>query len=159
MNPDLTVHPLYTSTSSDSVIEDNLRMNFTRVRLCSHRLRSETGRWNRVPADQRFCPHCNGTSIQNEERLFQCPATLPIRERFGVNTDLPSLMNNPSKTDLICPKQCRKLLESINGPESDEWMNFQESKTVLGPFTLYLTPVYLVLLHPVNLWKVNNNNN
>ena len=94
-------------------------MTFTRVRLCSHRLRSETGRWNRVPADQRFCPHCNSASIQNEEHLFQCPATLPIREKYGVNSDLQSMMTEPSKTDLVCLKQCLKLLESTNEPESD----------------------------------------
>ena len=120
MNPDLNVHPLYETTDSNSIIEDNLRMTFTRVRLCSHRLRSETGRWNRVPADQRFCPHCDSNSIQNEEHLFQCPATLPIREMYGVDSDLLSMMTDPSKADLICLKQCLKLLESINEPESDE---------------------------------------
>ena len=121
MNPELDVHPLYKTTNdTDSIVEDNLRMAFTRVRLCSHRLRSETGRWNRVPSDQRFCPHCDGTSIQNEEHLFQCPATLSIREKYGVQSDLLSAMTDPSKTDLICLKQCLKLLESIHEPESDQ---------------------------------------
>ena len=120
MNPDLSVHPLYKSTYNDPIIEDNLRMAFTRVRLCSHRLRSETGRWNRVPAALRFCPHCNDATIQNEEHLFQCPATLPIRVKYGVHSDLLSTMTDPSKTELICLKQCLKLLESINEPESDQ---------------------------------------
>ena len=120
MNPDLSVHPLYKATNPDRVIEDNLRMAFTRVRLCSHRLRSETGRWARVPADQRFCPHCDGTTIQNEKHLFQCPATLHIREMYGVQSDLQSVMADPSKTDLICLKQTLKLLESVNEPESNE---------------------------------------
>ena len=120
MNSDLSVHPLYMVTESESVVEDNLRMAFTRTRLCSHRLRSETGRWNRVPKDQRFCPHCDGETIQNEEHLLQCPATLPIREKYGVETDLLSILTDPSKTDLICLKQCLKLLESINDPDSDE---------------------------------------
>ena len=84
MNPDLTVHPLYKVTNSNQIIEDNLRMAFTRVRLCSHRLRSETGRWNRVPSDQRFCPHCNKQAIQNEEHLLQCPATLAIRTSMSL---------------------------------------------------------------------------
>ena len=120
MNPDLTVHPLYKVTNSNQIIEDNLRMAFTRVRLCSHRLRSETGRWNRVPSDQRFCPHCDGATIQSEEHLFQCPATLHIRETYGVQSDLQSVMTDPSKTDLICLKQSLKLLESVNEPESNE---------------------------------------
>ena len=120
MNSDLSVHPLYKVTESESVVDDNLRMAFTRIRLCSHRLRSETGRWNRVPKEQRFCPHCNNETIQNEEHLLQCPATLPIRESYGVETDLLSILTDPSKTDLICLKQCLKLLESSNDPDSDE---------------------------------------
>ena len=118
MNSDLLVHPLYKVT--ESIMEDNLRIAFTRLRLCSHRLRSETGRWNRVPADQRFCSHCDNAAIQNEEHLLQCPATLPIREKYGVERDLSSLLTDPSKADLICLKQCLKLLESSNDPDSDE---------------------------------------
>ena len=115
-NPDLEVHPLYKGTDSKSCVEDNLRITFTRIRLCSHSLRSETGRWNRVPADQRFCPHCHDQSIQNEEHLLECPATLPIRTMYNVGSDIQSTLTEPSKTDLICMKQCLKLLESINEP-------------------------------------------
>ena len=162
MNPELDVHPLYKTTSdNDSIIEDNLRMAFTRVRLCSHRLRSETGRWNRVPSDQRFCPHCGGTSIQNEEHLFQCPATLSIHEKYGVQSDLLSAMTDPSKTDLICLKQCLKLLESINEPESDQWTFFFKKKRnlelCLDP-SRYILPLYLLDYSIyVQLWIVNNN--
>ena len=120
MNPDLSVHPLYKVTESKAIVEDNLRMAFTRVRLCSHRLRSETGRWSRVPSDQRYCPHCDNAMIQDEEHLLQCPATQPIREKYGVDSSLHVMMTNPSKTDLICLKQCLKLLESINDPNSDD---------------------------------------
>ena len=112
LNPDLSVHPLYQVTDSQSCVEDNLRITFTRIRLCSHSLRSETGRWNRVPPDQRFCPHCNEQSIQDEEHLLQGPATLPLRTKYAVETDIQSLLAEPSKTDLICMKQCLKLLES-----------------------------------------------
>ena len=117
MNPDLSVHPLYTVTSTNSIVEDNLRMAFSRVCLCSHRLRSETGRWYHVPSDQRFCPHCDGATIQNEEHIFQCPATLPIREEYGVHSDLQSILHEPSKAELVCLKRCLKLLESINKPD------------------------------------------
>ena len=115
-NPDFEVHPLYKVTDSKSCVKDNLRITFTRIRLCSHSLRSETGRWNRVPADQRFCPHCHDQSIQNEEHLLQCRATLPIRSMYDVGTDIQSVLTEPSKTDLICMKQCLKLLETINEP-------------------------------------------
>ena len=116
LNPDLSVHPLYQVTDSQSCVEDNLRITFSRIRLCSHRLRSETGRWNRVPSGQRFCPHCEDQSIQDEEHLLQCPATLPLRTEYTVGTDLQSLLAEPSKTDLICLKKCLKLLESTYEP-------------------------------------------
>ena len=117
MNPDLSVHDLYQKKDH---IEDNLRMAFTRVRLSSHRLRCETGRWSRVPSDQRVCPHCDGEAVQDEEHLFLCPATLPIREKYDVTLDLQSFMLEPSKNDLICLKQCLKLLESVKESQPDE---------------------------------------
>ena len=114
MNPELSVHALYKVTDSEHALEDNLRITFTRIRLCSHKLRSETGRWNNTPSDQRFCPHCTDT-IQNEEHILQCPATLDIRNSFNVTTtDIHAILENPSKTDLMCMKQCLKLLQSNN---------------------------------------------
>ena len=118
MNPELSVHPLY-SFNDSNVIEDNLRIAFTRVRLCSHRLRSETGRWSRIPSDQRFCPHCEGPHIQNEDHIFKCAATSATCAKYGVTAQDFSLLRDPSKTDLTCLKQCLKILESINEPNPD----------------------------------------
>ena len=112
MNPELSVHPLYQVNDSEHALEDNLRITFTKIRLCSHKLRSETGRWNGTPSDQRFCPHCSD-AIQNEEHILQCPSTLNIRNSFNVSTtDIHAILQNPSKTDLICIKQCLKLPQS-----------------------------------------------
>ena len=119
LNPDLSVHPIYKFADNKPLIEDNLRIVFTRIRLCSHRLRSETGRWNRVPQDQRFCPHCDGSVIQNEEHILQCPAIQHIREKYGVTSDDLSILTDPSKTELLCLKQCLKTLESINDPNPE----------------------------------------
>ena len=119
MNPEISVHPLYKFTAGKPVIEDNLRITFTRIRLCSHRLRSETGRWNRVPSDQRFCPHCDGSVIQNEEHILLCPATQHTRTKYGVVSEDLSVLTDPSKTELICLKQCLKILESINDQNSE----------------------------------------
>ena len=110
MNPDLSVHPLYKGVDSEHTIEDNLRISFTRVRICSHKLRSETGRW-------RLCPHCTD-SVQDEEHILKCPATVVIRNNFDISTtNIHELLENPSKTDLICLKQCLKLLQSNNRNE------------------------------------------
>ena len=117
MNPQLVVHPLYQTKDSNDVIEDNLRITFTRVRLCSHRLRSETGRWFGTPAEQRLCHHCT-TTVQDEKHILQCPSTQNILTKYGVSTtDLDVLLTNPSKTDLICLKQCLKLLQSSNNSD------------------------------------------
>ena len=117
MNPQLVVHPLYQTKKSDDIIEDNLRITFTRVRLCSHRLRSETGRWFGTPADQRLCHHCTNT-IQDEQHILQCPSTQNIRTDYNVSTnDLNVLLTDPSRTDLICLKQCVKFLESKNNSD------------------------------------------
>ena len=117
MNPELSVHSLYQKSDH---IEDNLRMAFTRVRLSSHRLRCETGRWSRVPSNQRVCPHCDGEAVQDEEHLFLCPATLTIREKYNVTLDLQAIILEPSKNDLISLKQCLKLLESVKESQPDE---------------------------------------
>ena len=112
MNPQLVVHPLYHRKESNGVIEDNLRISFTRVRLCSHRLRSETGRWFGVPADQRLCQHCHD-AVQDEHHILQCPSTQSICAKYGVSTtDLIDLLTDPSKSDLICLKECVKHLQS-----------------------------------------------
>ena len=117
MNPQLTVHPIYQTKNTNDIIDDNLRITFTRVRLCSHRLRSETGRWFRIPADQRLCHHCT-TGVQDENHILQCPSTQNILVEYGVSTnDLDALLMNPSKTDLICLKQCLKLLQSNNNSD------------------------------------------
>ena len=113
MNPELSVHPLYKVTDSKSSIDDNLRITFSRIRLCSHRLRSETGRWSRVPPEQRFCPHCDNQAVQDEWHILRCPSTHATRTEYGVDTtDLVSLFVNPSKTELLCLKYVMKTLES-----------------------------------------------
>ena len=117
MNPELTVHPLYETKTSNDAIDDNLRVTFTRVRVCSHRLRSETGRWFGVPPDRRFCHHCIDT-VQDEKHILQCPSTQNIRFNYGVTTtDISVLLTDPSRTDLICLKECLKLLQSNNNSE------------------------------------------
>lgn len=45
---------------------------FTRLRLMSHSLRIEVGRWSRTQCDQRVCP-CDGIHMQTEEHaLLHC---------------------------------------------------------------------------------------
>ena len=96
MNPDLSINPLYQIKTNQPYIEDSLRISFTRLRLSSHNLRSEIGRWNRVFPNQCLCPHCNGRFIQNEEHLLNCCSTLTIRRKYNVGNDILELFKNPN---------------------------------------------------------------
>ena len=108
LNPELSVHPLY--LNSRFIVEDSLRITFTRFRLSSHRLRVELGRWSRTPRDQRLC-RC-GTGIQDEQHLLLCPQTQEIRESFNYHsTDLYDLFQNMDKKKLCILSKCLAILE------------------------------------------------
>ena len=59
LNPNLTVHPLYNANN----IPEHCRISFTRIRLSSHYLKIETGRWSRIPREERLCSCCE---VQSE---------------------------------------------------------------------------------------------
>ena len=52
LNPTLSVHPAY----SDPHIPEHERIAFTRIRLSSHDLCFEKGRWSRIAPNDRMCP-------------------------------------------------------------------------------------------------------
>ena len=79
MNVDLSVHPVYRKGCS---VPDYQRVAFSRLRLTSHSLISEKGRWSRTRSDKRACP-CDGRSVQDEHHaLLACPRTSDIRRRY-----------------------------------------------------------------------------
>lgn len=78
LNPTLQYCDLYTSM----IIPEYKRIACTRLRLSSHRLKIETGRWSRIPREDRMCD-C-GMAVQTEEHvLLHCPSTLHPRESYG----------------------------------------------------------------------------
>ncbi len=78
LNPDLLIHEMY---ANSSCINEKHRISTTRLRLGSHRLRVETGRWSRTPVEQRLCS-CN-EDIQTEEHvLTSCSKTQDLRHNF-----------------------------------------------------------------------------
>ena len=81
MNPGLSSHSVY---SPDSVLEDDLRIPFTRLRVSSHRLRIETGRWAR-PAIDRERRLCTCGAVQTEEHVVvECPLVQHLREKYSL---------------------------------------------------------------------------
>jgi len=70
------------------------RIAITRIRTGSHHLKIETGRWARIPTENRKC-HCQ-TGIQDEEHvLLKCPLSKDLRQTFRINhTSLTDLYDH-----------------------------------------------------------------
>ena len=110
LNPELEMHPLYKISGAHDTTDDYLRIAFTRLRLCSHKLRSGTGRWSHTPSYCHLCPHCGDGSIQDENHVLRCSKTKPILDKYGcVITDLPTLFTNCSKSTLLMLNECTEL--------------------------------------------------
>ena len=89
-NPELITHRIY----ADSTVSESDRVAFSGIRLGSHYLKIETGRWSRIERDRRLC-QCG--QIQTEEHvLLHCPLTLDIRARYSqlCFSSLSALMAN-----------------------------------------------------------------
>ena len=95
MNPQLTHHEMY----NDCTIKEHERLAFTRVRLSSHNMAIERGRWSRQPREERKCA-CG--EIQDELHVMaQCPLTAPTRSRYpNVNFEIPSFFDITPVTEM-----------------------------------------------------------
>ena len=99
LNPSLTVHPLYTERI---FIVDHKRQAFTRLRLMSHSLKVETGRWSRVPPERRLCS-CSGNKIQNEKHvMLECELVDHLRTRYHMLNfaSLSELLESDKRVEL-----------------------------------------------------------
>jgi hypothetical protein len=110
MNPTLEPCPLY---KQQDISESN-RVACTRIRLSSHNLRIETGRWARIPRDLRQC-QCK-EDIQTEEHvLLRCPLSSHLRSNMEQYNDISTLFKNIDyrTTSILCNKVL-KLYENLN---------------------------------------------
>ena len=69
-----------------------------RLRISSHNLAIETGRFTRpkTPVNDRICIHCNDNQVENEEHfLLKCPKFLNERVIMyqNISEAIPSNMN------------------------------------------------------------------
>ena len=59
------------------------RKALVKLRISSHKLRIETGRYDNIPGDERLCNLCNCNRIEDETRfLLHCPSFSSIRDMF-----------------------------------------------------------------------------
>ena len=108
VNPKLERVKLY----SDSSCPEYARIAATRIRLGSHRLRVETGRWSRLPRDQCTCS-CPQNAVQDEPHvLLDCPLTRQLRVN---DPELSRLVSIPQLFDSITPRvaaiYCHRVLQ------------------------------------------------
>ena len=78
-------------------IPEHHRVALSRIRTGSHHLRSETGRWARIPPENRIC-QCR-TGIQDEEHvLLRCPLSENLRQSHNIHYDhMPELFEHNTK--------------------------------------------------------------
>ena len=79
MNPSLEISSVYRNVSS---IPEYMRLQYSRFRLSSHRLKVETGRWSRIPRENRLCV-CGTGHVQDEQHvLCECLMTVDVRNSY-----------------------------------------------------------------------------
>lgn len=108
-NPTLTVHNVYTT---NDYVPDYQREAFTRLRLMSHNLRIETGRWSRTPTEQRVCL-CDGVHVQTEQHvLLECSLTVQLRNRYQMLRfgNFKEIMEETVHTQELC----KYIFEALN---------------------------------------------
>ena len=83
------------------VIPEPNRISTNRLRLSSHHLRIETGRWSRTPLEQRTCT-CD-TGIQSEEHILTvCPLSQHLRDSYNINPQSIYKLFNCEDPDKTC---------------------------------------------------------
>jgi hypothetical protein len=96
ISEDLNKNPIY---DKNTLIPEYTRIAVTRMRLSSHRLRVETGRWARIPRENRLCP-C-GESVQTEEHvLLYCHLTEELRNLYPCVKSFTTICDLYSFSDL-----------------------------------------------------------
>ena len=111
MNPTLEVSSVYDGSTQ---VPEYARIAFTRMRLSSHKLKIETGRWARLPREARLCT-CG--AIQTEEHvLLHCALTQSIRDTTPLvlnHTSVGQLLNDDKNCLEIC-KLCARILAKFS---------------------------------------------
>ena len=64
------------------IYNPKIRTTFTKFRLSNHALMIETGRFKKVPKEQRFCPFCVNIVESEVHFLINCPTYQPLRTKL-----------------------------------------------------------------------------
>ena len=97
----MSTHSIYTNKHN---IYEPYRSAFTRLRVSSHNLACETGRWNRrgrgiLPMEERLCS-CG--LIQTEEHVISfCPVSQSLCDNYNF-LDINDLFSWKFQSDTVC---------------------------------------------------------
>lgn len=67
------------------ILPSNLRLFISKIRMSSHSLRIQTGRYgtNRVARNERYCTYCNTQDLEDEYHfILICPCYNNIRKKY-----------------------------------------------------------------------------
>ena len=71
------------STYLDLTRKNPFRESLVKLRISSHKLRIETGRYDKIPRDERLCSLFNCNKIEDETHFsLDCPRYSSLRDRF-----------------------------------------------------------------------------
>ena len=110
MNTSLKAHPTTNPRNRSSIPEQN-RIALTRMRLSSHHLRIETGRWSRIPQENRLC-NCR-TDIQTEDHVqLRCIISSDLRQQMNINVNtLNELFDNMQLNPSLVAEYCNLIMK------------------------------------------------
>lgn len=75
----------------DIVSNDYMRKEMSRLRLSSHSLLIETGRYNNVVRNLRLCKCCNLNVVESEFHfMLCCPLYRNLRQKYCINVSFPT---------------------------------------------------------------------
>ena len=67
----------------DSTPKNRIRRTLIKLRIGCHNLRVETGRYDKIPLDERICPLYSGNKIEDETHLLRdCQIYSSMRDIF-----------------------------------------------------------------------------
>ena len=112
INPNLEVSPILQITGGTDITEQ-CRIANKRLRLSSHYLSVETGRWSHIPLEHGLC-QCQ-TGIQTEEHalLRCCPLLQILREQLNMQCNSGHEPFNSSYMNLSVTAECCLLIMNL----------------------------------------------
>ena len=111
----------------DAIKQTKYRFALSRLRLSSHSLAIETGRYTGIPRSERICTFCNMNVVENEFHfLLSCPHYINLRRKYlpAYYCSWPSL----HKLKSIFQTNSKTLINNLS-----KYVHFAFKQRVIGP--------------------------